>query len=248
MGQSGRALCLGQGGNNSGDDVKRQVDSGDHKRAIYQLVNVKTGGGKLIELIQQQQQQVKYSLSSFSRGVNDDEDDNDADTVQVGQRSTKNYVSTSISVSNAQVNVSSLDASIARPSNMQNLINRKETQLDRHIRELVAPLLYNDGRGKLVHLSRLWARRFGQETDQAEGSVNGSDEINNDEDQTGERRMVCWKLEERGFVGETGLHICFLLSSPTHMILARKLLKMFPMLINDIYTNDEYFGESSLVS
>lgn len=61
-------------------------------------------------------------------------------------------------------------------------------------------------------------------------------------------RWVCWKLEERGFVGETALHICFLLTTPTHMILAKKLLAMFPMLINDIYTYDEYFGESSLVS
>lgn len=61
-------------------------------------------------------------------------------------------------------------------------------------------------------------------------------------------RWVCWKLEERGFVGETALHICFLKSTPTHMILAQKLLAMFPMLINDIYTCDQYFGESSMVS
>lgn len=31
------------------------------------------------------------------------------------------------------------------------------------------------------------------------------------------------------------------------MILARKLLSMFPMLVNDIYVNDQFFGESSLV-
>ena len=31
------------------------------------------------------------------------------------------------------------------------------------------------------------------------------------------------------------------------MILAKRLLNMFPMLINDIYTCDRYFGESSLV-
>lgn len=64
---------------------------------------------------------------------------------------------------------------------------------------------------------------------------------------TSRYRWVCWKLEERGHVGETALHICFLLSTPTHMILARKLLSMFPMLVNDIYVNDRFFGESSLV-
>lgn len=70
MGQSGRALRSSRDGHNSGDDVKRQVDSDvNHKRAIYQLVNVKTGGGKLIELIQLQ---AKHSLSSFSDSTLDD--------------------------------------------------------------------------------------------------------------------------------------------------------------------------------
>lgn len=70
MGQSGQALRSKRDAHNSGDDVKRQVDSDvNHKRAIYQLVNVKTGGGKLIELIQSQ---AKHSLSSFSDSTVDD--------------------------------------------------------------------------------------------------------------------------------------------------------------------------------
>lgn len=117
--------------------------------------------------------------------------------------------------------------------------------MDKHIYDLVRPLLYNEGRGKLVPLSRIWMSRIASDKS---SSLKEYDELacNNDSSFITRYRWVCWRLEERGFVGETALHICFLLSTPTHMILARKLLAMFPMLINDIYTCDEYFGESSL--
>lgn len=112
-------------------------------------------------------------------------------------------------------------------------------------------MLYNGGRGKLIPLSRIWLSRFGNKrliNEHGEGGEDTADADLTDRETAASHRWVCWRLEERGFVGETGLHICFLLSTPTHMILAKKLLALFPMLINDIYTCDEYFGESSLVS
>lgn len=111
---------------------------------------------------------------------------------------------------------------------------------------MVEPLLYNGGKGKWVPLSTIWSYRFRKQAkveDDDENNFSSSKNKNIDK-----YRLVCWKLEELGFVGETALHICFLLSTPTHMLLARKLLSMFPLLINDIYTCDQYFGESSLVS
>lgn len=51
MGQSSRAL-RGPQDENGADDVKRQVDSDDnYQKPIYQLVNVKNGGGKLVDII-----------------------------------------------------------------------------------------------------------------------------------------------------------------------------------------------------
>lgn len=51
MGQSSRAL-RGPQDENGADDVKRQVDSDDNnQKLIYQLVNVKNGGGKLIDIL-----------------------------------------------------------------------------------------------------------------------------------------------------------------------------------------------------
>lgn len=216
MGQSGRVLRFSKGPSSGGEaeDVKRQVDNdGGEQKPIYELVNVKTGGGKLVDMIKSG---AKLSSNSFSLSTSKSSDleqaQTDRDSVPMVEH------------------------------------------IDREIRDLVKPLLYNDGKGKLVALSEIWKWRLSKEEVQSETSsskINNNDQILHhyeEEEDSKKYRWVCWKLEERGFVGETGLHICFLLSTPTHMILARKLLNLFPMLINDIYLCDQYFGESSLVS
>ena len=50
-------------------------------------------------------------------------------------------------------------------------------------------------------------------------------------------------VEKRGFVGETVFHVCFLMQTSTHLACARRMLKLFPKLINDIYISEEYYGE-----
>jgi hypothetical protein len=55
-------------------------------------------------------------------------------------------------------------------------------------------------------------------------------------------RLVCWDLKERGAVGETCLHLCLLNATSIHADLAKRLLKFYPKLINDIYMCDEYYG------
>ena len=59
-------------------------------------------------------------------------------------------------------------------------------------------------------------------------------------------RECCWMVEKRGFVGESCFHICYLMQTPTHLFLGRRLLKHFPKLINDIYLSEEYYGENVL--
>ena len=56
----------------------------------------------------------------------------------------------------------------------------------------------------------------------------------------------CWLVECRGCVGETVFHVCFLMGTPVHMHLAKRLLKHFPLLLNDIYLSEEYYGENVL--
>ncbi|XP_044752853.1 transient receptor potential cation channel subfamily V member 5 [Coccinella septempunctata] len=59
-------------------------------------------------------------------------------------------------------------------------------------------------------------------------------------------RHVCWKIKERGAVGETILHLCLLNATSLHADLAKRLLRFYPRLINDIYMSDEYYGENVL--
>lgn len=212
MGQSGRVLRFSKGPSSGGEaeDVKRQVDNdGGEQKPIYKLVNVKTGGGKLVDMIKSS---AKLSSGSFSSSASK---------------------SSELELAQGAADCIGVE------------------HIDREIRDLVKPLLYNEGKGKLVALSEIWKWRLSKE-DVAESSSKANqhdDPIHHEMEKDSKKyRWVCWKLEERGFVGETGLHICFLLSTPTHMILARKLLNLFPMLINDIYLCDQYFGESSLVS
>lgn len=55
-------------------------------------------------------------------------------------------------------------------------------------------------------------------------------------------KLVCWDLDQRGGVGEHILHICFLSSSPVHSALAKRLLRYYPKMIDDLYMGDEYYG------
>ena len=50
----------------------------------------------------------------------------------------------------------------------------------------------------------------------------------------------------RGCVGETVFHVCFLQGTTIHLHLAKRLLMHFPLLLNDIYLSDEYYGENVL--
>ena len=55
-------------------------------------------------------------------------------------------------------------------------------------------------------------------------------------------REECWDIEQRGAVGENALHVCLLNASSIHADLAKRLLKHYPKLMNDIYISDEYYG------
>ncbi len=58
-------------------------------------------------------------------------------------------------------------------------------------------------------------------------------------------KKLCWKLDQMGAVGETALHVCLLNATSIHADLAKRLLKIYPNLINDIYISDEYYGNTS---
>ncbi len=60
------------------------------------------------------------------------------------------------------------------------------------------------------------------------------------------KRFICFDLEKRGRIGETLLHLCFLNTSPAHNEIAKRLVKHYPNMINDIFISDEYYGQTAL--
>lgn len=56
------------------------------------------------------------------------------------------------------------------------------------------------------------------------------------------RRKVCWKLEERGMLGESLLHVLTICNTDVHTHIAMYLLDIYPALSHDIVEGEEYYG------
>eukprot|EP00106_Octopus_bimaculoides_P008929 XP_014776371.1 PREDICTED: transient receptor potential cation channel subfamily V member 5-like [Octopus bimaculoides] len=136
---------------------------------------------------------------------------------------------------------------------MKNMKDHNE--LDKKIIKDVTPFLYNGGAGKKIHISEFIKKR----NEERGGKKPISSKENQgkrflqknktDEEETDDPKMyrhVCWKFDELGTVGETILHMCLLNSTSTHADLAKRLIRLFPVLINDIYQSEEYYGENVL--
>ncbi|XP_052789799.1 transient receptor potential cation channel subfamily V member 6-like isoform X9 [Mya arenaria] len=137
------------------------------------------------------------------------------------------------------------------------------SELDAKILTEVPKFLYNNGDGKKVPIVDIimmrnkerqkTAIKMGKEKQKmanelAKIDMNLTDAEGNYLHSKPDRKYkeVCWKIEERGTVGETILHLCLLNSSIIHANLAKRLLLHFPKLINDIYLGEEYYGENTL--
>ena len=59
-------------------------------------------------------------------------------------------------------------------------------------------------------------------------------------------REFCWDIHQRGAIGETVLHVCFLQGTTIHNELAKRLVYRFPKLVNDICISEDYYGNSPL--
>uniref|UniRef100_A0A1I7Z815 ANK_REP_REGION domain-containing protein n=1 Tax=Steinernema glaseri TaxID=37863 RepID=A0A1I7Z815_9BILA len=111
-------------------------------------------------------------------------------------------------------------------------------QLDLKIMEKIRPLLYNDGEGAMIPMAEVIAMRHKERTGN-EYECSGKKSA---------QKYICWRLDCRGAVGETLLHVCFLSGLPEHMkLLAQRLIVTFPAIINDFYLCDEYYENAEMV-
>ncbi|GAB0094010.1 transient receptor potential cation channel subfamily V member 5 [Sergentomyia squamirostris] len=140
--------------------------------------------------------------------------------------------------------------------------SKQFAEIDHAIKTKVEPFLYNKGAGKWIPVSSLVLLRNRErprhkqlpEIRVLENPDEDFDigqylpEVSEAEYYTNMEayRDVCWDIKERGAVGETILHLCLLNATSLHADLAKRLLRFYPKLINDIYMCDEYWGENAL--
>lgn len=138
---------------------------------------------------------------------------------------------------------------------------KQYAELDHALRTKVEPYLYNKGKGKWIPIEKLVLlrnkdrpkhkmlpplRAMENPADYDIDKDMGEDEVDETKIDKSKYRLVCWSLSERGAVGETILHLCMLHATAIHIDLAKRLLRFYPKLINDVYISDEYYGESAL--
>lgn len=140
--------------------------------------------------------------------------------------------------------------------------SKQFAELDHAIKTKVEPFLYNRGAGKWIPISsivlfRNCDRPKHRQLPEIRILENPDEDFNIDQycpevseaeyySNTNAYRHICWNIKDRGAVGETILHLCLLNASSLHADLAKRLLRFYPNLINDIYMNDEYYGENVL--
>ncbi|XP_055957256.1 uncharacterized protein LOC126822629 [Patella vulgata] len=116
--------------------------------------------------------------------------------------------------------------------------------LDNEIKK-IWKYLYADGDGLFVDISEVIEYRKSQSKNLPQEEKFPANKKTTRPD-SGKQRELCWKLDERGTVGETILHLCFLNPTQTHRELAKRLMDIYPNLVKDIYNGDEYYGENVL--
>ncbi|XP_050673208.1 transient receptor potential cation channel subfamily V member 5 isoform X2 [Leptidea sinapis] len=140
--------------------------------------------------------------------------------------------------------------------------NKQYAEIDHAIKTKVEPFLYNKGKGRFIPISHLVLLRNKERPRHKllpplRGMENPDEEFDVEKDwpavtqeeydaNPSAYRELCWDLKERGAVGETIMHLCLLNATSLLADLAKRLLRFYPKLINDIYMSDEYYGESVL--
>ena len=56
-------------------------------------------------------------------------------------------------------------------------------------------------------------------------------------------REVCWDSAQRGAMGENVVHQCLLQGTTAHNELAKRLINMYPKLVNDIFLSEDHYGK-----
>lgn len=112
------------------------------------------------------------------------------------------------------------------------------------IREQFGTFMYNNGNGQQINRAEYLRWKYmdnKQVVIPIEASLSAHDPLGKWAD-----HKACWKMQYRGSLGESLLHVLIICDTKIHTKLARILLRVFPMLSVDVMEGEEYLGASAL--
>lgn len=112
------------------------------------------------------------------------------------------------------------------------------------IREQFGTFMYNNGKGQVINRAEYLRWKYMDNKEVVipiEASLSHHDPLGKWYD-----HKACWKMQYRGSLGESLLHVLIICDTKIHTKLARILLRVFPMLSVDVMEGEEYLGASAL--
>lgn len=112
------------------------------------------------------------------------------------------------------------------------------------IREQFGTFMYNNGKGQMINRAEYLRWKYMDNKHVVipiEASLSAHDPLGKWSD-----HRACWKMQYRGSLGESLLHVLIICDTKIHTKLARILLRVFPMLSVDVMEGEEYLGASAL--
>jgi len=120
------------------------------------------------------------------------------------------------------------------------------TGVEVFIREKLGFMMYNNGKGEVITKTEYLRWKF---RNNQKGKIHiGDNDKMSPHDPLGywEDHAACWRMQYRGSLGESLLHILIICDTLIHTRIARLLLKCFPRSAWDMIEGQEYLGATGL--
>ena len=120
-------------------------------------------------------------------------------------------------------------------------------EVEKYVKENLSSLMYNHGRGEFITRTEYLRWKYRESEEVAVETVRrNSKKEKHDPLHLWHDHEACWKMQHRGALGESLLHILVICNTLVHTRIARILLRYFPRCGIDRIEGEEYLGATGL--
>ena len=123
-------------------------------------------------------------------------------------------------------------------------------EVEKYVKENLSSLMYNHGRGEFITRTEYLRWKYRESEEVAVGGRGrrrgNSKKEKHDPLHLWHDHEACWKMQHRGALGESLLHILVICNTLVHTRIARILLRYFPRCGIDRIEGEEYLGATGL--